>query len=220
MTALLATSVVNAQVKVKNDLITKQDKKEEDSREKQRKDTRKKQEKKARELWKKVSDAEKEQSPWTKWYHKKVLPGLLELSKVRKNLYKYNLYDPYINRNLKQIDCSKHIDHRTATGECNDLEDSSMGAVWTRFGRNTDPKINYKRKYDVLYPNPRKISLELLERDKFKPVPFLNLLAVAWIQYMTHDWFSHADNEDPQKVKPFVLPVDKKDPMSTKASIV
>jgi hypothetical protein len=35
------------------------------------------------------------------------------------------------------------------------------------------------------------ISNELLLRDHFKPATTLNLLAAAWIQFQTHDWFQH-----------------------------
>ena len=44
-------------------------------------------------------------------------------------------------------------------------------------------------------PNPREVSRVLLTRgDTMKEVPFLNLLAAAWIQFQTHDWVSHGDN--------------------------
>jgi hypothetical protein len=233
---VLTLSQLNyAQVKVDNPLlITKQDKKKEDKREKDRKKKQKAREKKAKkeykEAKKKEEQAKKEWgdiqafhsnlAPWTDWYYKNAIPGLLKLAKVRKNLYSNNLFDTYLNRDLKQKTCTNYIFKRHPAGHCNDLQDTSMGSAWTRFGRNTDPKINNKRIYKVLYPNPRTISKELLERDTFKAVDFLNLLAVPWIQYMTHDWFSHGDNEDPAKFeankelknyKPFILPL-KNDP--------
>ncbi len=200
-----------SQVKVKNSLITPADKKEEDRREKERKEIRKAQEKKVAKEWKKVSKFEKESSPWATWYRKMFLPGLLKLSSIRKELYKHNLYDTYVERPKTEEDCVGKTSYRVSEGYCNDIEDPTMGAVWTRFGRNTDPMIDNQKNYDVLYPNPRTISKELLERKKFLPVDFLNLMAVSWIQYMTHDWFSHGDNEDPSKVKPFFLPLDKSD---------
>ena len=40
-------------------------------------------------------------------------------------------------------------------------------------------------------PNPRVVSRELLTRDSFVPATSLNMLAAAWIQFMTRDWFSH-----------------------------
>lgn len=85
-----------------------------------------------------------------------------------------------------------------------------MGARDTRFGRNTDPKLKVSN-YDILYPNPRAVSKVLLERDSFKKVPFLNLIAVGWIQFMTHDWFSHGDNLSSVESAPFYLPLAKDD---------
>src|SRR5262249_6541955 len=46
---------------------------------------------------------------------------------------------------------------------------------------------------NLLNPNPRVISRELLARDTFKPATILNLLAAAWIQFETHDWFNHGE---------------------------
>jgi len=79
--------------------------------------------------------------------------------------------------------------------------------------RHSDP-VNGKR-LDLLKPDPQLISRELFTRvqrapgrcnegrgvptdpmasecDYSKP-PFFNVLAAFWIQFMTHDWFSHLD---------------------------
>src|SRR4029453_89888 len=37
----------------------------------------------------------------------------------------------------------------------------------------------------------RTVSVELFTRTTFQPVPFLNVLAAAWIQFEVHDWFVH-----------------------------
>src|SRR5690606_31117525 len=66
-----------------------------------------------------------------------------------------------------------------------------------------------EREPELLRPNPRDISRELLAREQFKPVPFLNLLAVSWIQFMTHDWFSHGENEI---AMPYRIPLRDDDP--------
>ena len=49
-------------------------------------------------------------------------------------------------------------------------------------------------------PSPRLVSNRLLARqtksdgtDDFKPATILNLLAAAWIQFQTHDWFNHGN---------------------------
>ena len=43
----------------------------------------------------------------------------------------------------------------------------------------------------LMEPNPREISRKLMRRDTFIPATSLNLLAAAWIQFQTHDWFGH-----------------------------
>src|SRR5262249_22767781 len=44
-------------------------------------------------------------------------------------------------------------------------------------------------------PNPRLVSNNLLARPEgsFTPASTLNLLAAAWIQFQTHDWFNHGN---------------------------
>lgn len=93
---------------------------------------------------------------------------------------------------------------RTLDGRCNDFDNPLMGAVGQRFGRNVTIEtanrsvIDFHRKVtssqDAGDPNPRVISERLLVRkDPFNhhAAPFFNLWASAWIQFMTHDWFSH-----------------------------
>ena len=54
----------------------------------------------------------------------------------------------------------------------------------------------------LLTPSPREISRTLLARRKFLPAETLNLLAAAWIQFQTHDWFNHGEppTDDPHEV--------------------
>jgi hypothetical protein len=61
----------------------------------------------------------------------------------------------------------------------------------------------------LLTPNPRLVSERLLQRDQFKPAKILNLLAAAWIQFETHDWFFHGE---PTQTDPFKLPLEPDDP--------
>jgi hypothetical protein len=42
-----------------------------------------------------------------------------------------------------------------------------------------------------MQPNPHTISRTLMRRETFTPATSLNLLAASWIQFQTHDWFSH-----------------------------
>ena len=66
-----------------------------------------------------------------------------------------------------------------------------MGAVGRRFGRNVPLEHTFPDTANLLIPNPRVVSRELMTRDKFQPATILNLLAAAWIQFMVHDWFVH-----------------------------
>ena len=68
-----------------------------------------------------------------------------------------------------------------------------------RFGRNIPlSEVDPTRDGGLLDPSPRLVSNRLLGRprrsdgkDDFKPATILNLLAAAWIQFQTHDWFNH-----------------------------
>jgi hypothetical protein len=106
---------------------------------------------------------------------------------------------------------------REQDGEYNDLSKPTMGnASWNpgdplnsteftqsnpgaRFGRNIPlSEVDPTRDGELLAPSPRLISNRLLARqtrpdgtDDFKPATILNLLAAAWIQFQTHDWFNH-----------------------------
>ena len=70
---------------------------------------------------------------------------------------------------------------RSVDGVKNDLNDESMGSVGAPFGRNVP--LNDTTPYDVLTPNPRTVSLELMTREQFQPAKTLNVLAAAWLQF-------------------------------------
>ena len=82
---------------------------------------------------------------------------------------------------------------RSVDGTGNDVTRPDMGAAGAAFGRNVPPDETYPT--DVLSPNPRRVSRELLTRDQFQPAEILNLLAAAWIQFMVHDWLAHKRSE-------------------------
>lgn len=94
---------------------------------------------------------------------------------------------------------------RTADGTCNDLARPWMGMAGARFGRNMPINETFGEVFPGLYdPNPRVISEKLLARREFIPVPHLNVLVPAWLQFMVHDWLSHGANhpeEGKHKVK-------------------
>jgi hypothetical protein len=83
-----------------------------------------------------------------------------------------------------------------------------------RFGRNVPlSEVDPTRDGAILDPNPRLVSNRLLARatrsdgtSDFKPATILNLLAAAWIQFQTHDWFNHGT---PRKIDddPFDVPI-------------
>ena len=76
-------------------------------------------------------------------------------------------------------------------------------------------KDRHNGRIDLLTPDPQVISRELLARKQdnpelcmggkgldgwdvaaqcdYEPAPFFNVLAAFWVQFMTHDWFSHLD---------------------------
>ena len=80
---------------------------------------------------------------------------------------------------------------RTADGEFNDLKCPMMGSTGARFGRNVPLSEAFPDTANLMNPNPRTISQELFTRDKFQPATILNVMAAAWIQFQTHDWFVH-----------------------------
>lgn len=122
---------------------------------------------------------------------------------------------------------SRYLFQRTADGTFNDLEEPRMGSANTRFARNV-PFNRLLNRSDIekqlqdpgsqlLTPNPREVSRQLLTRDRFKPATSLNLLAAAWIQFQVHDWFNHR-RQEPKDHKHYsskdhiAIPLDKGDP--------
>src|SRR5262249_55004309 len=73
-------------------------------------------------------------------------------------------------------------------------------------------KNRHGDRISLMHPDPQVISRELLSRAQtdtskckggtasgadahcdYIPAPFFNVIAAYWIQFMTHDWFSHMD---------------------------
>ena len=136
--------------------------------------------------------------PW----HKFPLPlALLQLIQFRNELRENNLHDT-----SQLVDKSKlpqpqpspdkrYLVARTADGSFNDLDQPEMGMAGTRFGRNVPLAEANVDERNLLTPNPRLVSSVLLKRDRFIPATILNLHAASWIQFQTHDWFTHGDNQ-------------------------
>jgi hypothetical protein len=153
--------------------------------------------------------------------------AIVTLIGLRNRLRQKNLYDtgrgpldkPDVN------DHPRHLTARTLDGTFNDLDDPLMGSLGSRFGRNVPLEDTVKESdEELMTPNPRLVSRELLTRETFQPATTLNLLAGAWIQFEVHDWFSHGKNEpdapfsvplehdDPWPANPMLIPRTRRDP--------
>lgn len=133
--------------------------------------------------------------------------GLGVLIGVRDALREHNLYDAYRGNPpaAPAHSPAEYLTIRTVDGSYNDLSAPSMGMAHTRFGRNVPlDKGPAEQPPNLMDPNPRVISNELLRRDTFKPATTLNILAAAWLQFETRDWFSH--DTDPSKMIEIPVP--------------
>ena len=130
--------------------------------------------------------------------------ALLTLIGLRMNLRRHNLFDAEgvtLPWGPAPLPPGPRSLVRATDGTGNDLSDPNMGAAGARFGRNVPPDETYPT--DVLTPNPRLVSQELLTRDQFQPATSLNVMAASWLQFEVHDWFSHGTNDpnDPWQVE-------------------
>ncbi len=140
---------------------------------------------------------------WTNWYHRPKLLGILTLAHMRDKLNEHNLETSYPkDGNLTgfqkpgALEPPPGVTHfRTADGSWNNLADPKEGAAGTRFLRNVKmADIQPETGEKLLTPNPREISRTLFTRDgPMKEVPFLNMLAACWIQFMNSDWINHGE---------------------------
>ena len=133
------------------------------------------------------------------WHKLPTRPGIFNLIFLRsqlrwKNLHDTRTPDPSLRRaGVTMAQCPYHGGRfRTPDGSYNDLSDPDMGMAGTRFGRNVPLKNAFPEQMPgLMEPNPRELSQKLMRRDTFVPATSLNLLAAAWIQFQTHDWFAH-----------------------------
>src|SRR5438105_2708772 len=126
--------------------------------------------------------------------------GLVVLLGERVMLRWKNLHDTETFPKTPQPDLkpngTAYLTQRTADGTFNDLREPRMGSAGMRFGRNVPPEFTWPDpEPQIMAPNPRVISRELLTRDTFVPASSLNMLAAAWIQFMTRDWYSHGTGD-------------------------
>ena len=127
------------------------------------------------------------------WFEVPPTIGGPKLYEARDVLRKENLHDTEEPPHAKAQTSAPAdaVTGRTMDGSYNDLTCPFMGKAGTRFGRNTPLADTVPDTANLMNPSPRTVSLELLTRTEFQPVPFLNVLAAAWIQFQVHDWFVH-----------------------------
>jgi hypothetical protein len=155
---------------------------------------------------------------WTNWHTTgEELPEklrgplqILKLAYMRETLFANNLVRPYVDGQKTGFwvtddgppAWARHW--RTADGSWNDLRkdadgryDPMVGAAWTRFFRNVGDARGLEATRPRANPGTNPVSVRELSRQLLAPVgerqlvPFLNLWAAAWIQFMVHDWVSH-----------------------------
>ena len=152
-----------------------------------------------------VPTSQDKETPWTTWSKKGTVGGLLVLKGIREELLEKNLHDAHVDYSgYAKIECPAQPKYRTADGTCYITETPWVGAANTAFGRNVPPEfIDADAAEKLMTPNPKAVSQEFFTRQEFQPVPFLNMLAASWIQFMNHDWLTHGKNveKNPHSVR-------------------
>lgn len=134
------------------------------------------------------------------WHRLPGFIGAINLDALRIELRRDNLHDGYASpaeqgdANSQPLTDERYLHTRNSDGKFNSLEQPRMGSACMRFGRNFPRQYTQKPTEEELWtPNPRILSERIMARrpGAFKPATTLNLLAAAWIQFQTHDWFNH-----------------------------
>ncbi len=146
------------------------------------------------------------------WYELPRLLSMTRLVEIRDELRQKNLHDteePPLEKKEIPADLDPKLrEERTVDGSYNDLHHPTMGSCGRRFGRNVPLEHTFPDTANLLNPGPRIVSRELMTRDAFQPVPFLNLMAASWIQFMVHDWFVHKRSPIDQGIEIPLAPGD------------
>lgn len=134
------------------------------------------------------------------WHKLPSIIGALNLDSLRIELRAENLHDGYAsgtaqgNRIDEPMTDKRFENARNSDGKFNSTALPLMGCSGMRFGRNFPRTLTPKPTEEELWnPNPRMLSERFMARKPggFIPATSLNLLAAAWIQFQTHDWFHH-----------------------------
>lgn len=122
-----------------------------------------------------------------------LLVSIYSLLGLRGRLY---VAYPSENQIAPKLDCiTQDLRHRSVDGTCNSITQPFMGAVGTLFTRNLSRSKPHKTgEADVA--QVASIMKRDVAADGNKVAPY-NQLTSAWIQFMTHDWFQH-DEDEPQ----------------------
>jgi hypothetical protein len=143
------------------------------------------------------------------WDRLQTLIGAVNLSVFRDRLRAHNLHHTGYGITTSGDWSAGYERWRSPDGSFNSLDHPRMGMAGSRFGRNFPlPECVPDSGDALLDPSPRVISRELLARRSFIPANTLNLLAAAWIQFETHNWFSHGV---PQPGNEFKVPLQPDD---------
>ncbi|KAI9167866.1 Alpha-dioxygenase 2 [Paramyrothecium foliicola] len=134
------------------------------------------------------------------WFKLPTLIGALNLAILRIELRGQNLHDGYSSTAAQgtphdePLTDERYLAARHSDGKFNSLQLPRMGCTGLRLGRNFPREHCPKPCEEELWnPSPRTISERFMARKPggFIPATTLNLLAAAWIQFQTHDWFNH-----------------------------
>jgi hypothetical protein len=166
-----------------------------------------------------------------RWDRFPTVLSLVLLKGIRDTLRAHNLVDTNDAESLPKLDrepAARWLVARTVDGTYNDLDAPAMGAAGTRFGRNVPVESARPERDDrLMTPNPRVVSSVLLARGpEMIPATTLNVIAAAWLQFQTRDWFSHGtDTDRPFEIprpgadtwpdNPILLPRTRRDPRAT-----
>lgn len=156
------------------------------------------------------------------WDRLPTAAGLAVIGGLRVRLRQRNLHDtsrlPATNLPPIEPPSPRHRVNRTADGTYNDLNDPRMGMAGARFGRNIPlDRIASAAPSDVLTPNPREISRQLLTRTEFVPASTVNSLVAAWLQFMIRDWLGHGKGP---KDDPWTVPLADDDPWPERPMLI
>src|SRR3954453_13094212 len=103
----------------------------------------------------------------------------LNLLSLRLDLRDMNLFDTStpIRKHGIEEPPEEALTARRSDRKWNDLNEPDMGSAESAFTRNVDPKRMRPEKAPRLHdPRTRKVSLELMTRHEFGPIPTLNVL--------------------------------------------